>query len=201
MTSTEGCANCKKEISAEWSTLMPDKGTYTFCPFCEYLYWTFPPELTPFQQEGFPTSFVIGGELSPDKAELFLSVVRAKLEEFGYSLDFELSDWVNDDSADLSTQWASLEGTISGTIQDEKTSWPYDPNDEDSEGNEREVDRLSPEYLNEIIVEALEEMVDNFGSDGWESTRGHIRELLNGITYDGKPVEVEVGPGYWTGKG
>lgn len=180
---------------------MPDGGTYTFCPNCKYLSWAFPPNLTPFQQEGFPTVFSVAGELTPDKAQDFITSIQTRLKGIGCTFDFELNNRVNDASADLAAQWHSLKGVINGMVQKELTSWPFDPNEVDEDGNSPDVDRMNPEYFEEIIDEALEEMIDNYGSDGWESTREYIQDQLAAITYDGKPVEIEVGPGEWTGKG
>lgn len=180
---------------------MPDGGLYTYCPACQYLDWVLPPELSPYQQEGFPTSFDCGAVLDQNKAEELIAAMRSKLDEFGYTFDFDLDELAADNSADLATQWASLEGEISGTIQKEMTSWPFDPDQEDSDGNTREYSRLAPDYFEDIVKEALEEMIDNFGSDGWEDVRNRIAETLEGLTYDGQAVIVDVGPGEWTGKG
>lgn len=189
MTSTITCSNCQDEHSTAWSKTLSDGGLYTYCPNCLFLDWIFPPELSPNQQEGFPTEFRLNSQSSSAETEDFINNVRSLLDPIGCKFEYE---------PDEPTGYVEV---ILGMVQKELTSWPFDPDEEDSDGNAREQSRLHPDFLDEIIQEALAELNENYGADGWESTREFIAEKLSGVTFGGVPVEVIVGPGEWTGKG
>lgn len=44
-------------------------------------------------------------------------------------------------------------------------------------------------------------MFESRGGDAYSSFRQLLEDAFTGLTYDGKPVEITVMPGEWTGKG
>lgn len=104
--------------------------------------------------------------------------MQTRVDSVGFTFDFESSDWLDVWVVDMAAEFPSLEGQLSGVGQLEMTSWQFNPDeDEDEEGNEREISRLSHEFQEQIVEDALEEMFESRGvmptqvSDSCSKTR------------------------------
>ena len=201
MTSTITCSSCQEPQSSDWSKAMEDKGIYTYCPACKILSWSYPPELSPFYQEGFRCEISTSADLELEPLNAMVAEVTKRLVSVGFRFEFDLADWIDDSATDLAQELKSLEGKIIGTAQLEMTSWEFNPEDEDSQYY------LAPEVLNDpanlgqIVETAIADMFNNLGGDGYYAERHSISDALQGLTYDGNPVDVTVDSGDWTGNG
>lgn len=201
MTSTITCSSCQDEHSSDWSKIMEDTGTYTYCPACKILSWAYPAELSPFYQEGFRCEISTSADLELEPLNAIISDITKRLDEVGFRFEFDLENWIDLSAPDQAMELKSLDGKIIGTAQLEMTSWEFNPDDEESEHY------LAPDVLNDpanlvqIVETAIADMFNNLGGDGYYAERHSIQDALRGLTYKGTPVEVSADAGEWTGNG
>lgn len=198
------CQNCQDAQSSDWTQTLADSGTYTYCPNCKVLSWTFPSALSPYYQEGFRCEISTDIEFEDEPLSKMLEEITKRLDEIGYRFDFDLADWI-DLEADRAEQLKTIEGAVVGTAQLEMTSWLFDPEgegkDEDSDGYLSPETLTDPKNLQLIVETGIADMFNNRGGDGYYFERHQIQDALQSLTYGGQPVEVVVEAGEWTGKG
>jgi hypothetical protein len=78
------CPTCHEAIDELWSKQLEDKGLYSFCLSCKLLSWSYPPELTPYFQEGFACEIKVAQPFSTDWLASFISDIEQRVSAAGF---------------------------------------------------------------------------------------------------------------------